>query len=151
MSILVVEELMATPLKQKLTATENDVITALRPHLYIHNSPAGSLRMDIYDSADTTLLKSSETIAISTLKTLAFAHGYFRFNVSWGLVDVTQYTIRLVSTGYTFATSAYVGWVKDVGDSDYRKYAATYSGNTIGYNSAFDLEIWKVTDNVRGL
>jgi hypothetical protein len=151
MSDLLLDELRTTPLRQKLNCTETVIVTAIRPHLYVHGSPAGTLRMDIYNAADSTLLASSNSLTITSLKTLAYAHKYYRFDVSWGLVENTIYTIRLVGTGYTFSESAYVGWIKDNGDGDFRKYEATYAGFTEGYNSAFDMEVWNVTDNVRGL
>lgn len=142
-----------TTLTQKLTATENVIVAAIRPHLYISNNPPGALRMDIYDSANTTLLKSSEEITIADIKTSAgitedFFHGYIKFDIDWGLSSGTEYSIRLEGlSGYAFSATDFVGWCRDF---DTRKYTASYSPNE-GFNSAFDLEIWRYNDNVRSL
>lgn len=152
MSNLVVDDLDTT-LTQKVTPTETVIIAAIRPHILIHGNPSGSLRVDIYDSTNTTLLKSSEEITIAAIKTLAtitenFFHGYIRFNIDWGLVKDTEYSIRLEGlSGYSFSTSDFIGWCRDF---DTRKYNASYSPST-GFSSAFDMEIWRQNDNVRSV
>lgn len=152
MSDLLVDRL-ETYLTQKVTPSETVILGAIRPHLYIQNNPTGSLRIDIYDSADTTLLASSESFTIAQIKTnasitQAYFHGYVRFYLDWGLTAGTTYSIRLVGhTGYTYDTSNAIWWAKDF---DLRKYAANYSPND-GFNSAFDMEIWDYNDNMRNL
>lgn len=152
MSDLIVDELDTT-LFQKITATENVIVSAIRPHIYIEDTPPGSLRVDIYNAANDTLLKSSEEITIASIKSQAgitetYFHGYIRFNIDWGMSEGTEYTIRLEGvSGYTFAASDFIGWCKDF---DLRKYTASYQSNN-GYSSAFDLEVWKQSDNVRAL
>ena len=142
-----------TTLSQKITTTELMVMSAIRPHIYIQNSPPGDLRVDIYDAADAVLLKSSEQISIASIKTQAgitdaFFHGYIRFNVDWGIANATQVTIRLLGlNGYTATATDFVSWCKDF---DLRRYTASYTPNT-GFNSAFDLEVWEQNDNVRAL
>lgn len=152
MSNLIVTRL-DTNLVQKVTPTETVIVSAIRPHVYIQNNPPGSLRVDIYDATDTTLLKSSESITIASIKTQAsitqnYFHGYIRFYIDWGLALGTDYSIRLVGhTGYTATTTDAVWWAKDF---DLRKYEADYTPN-IGFKSAFDMEIWDYNDNVRPL
>ncbi len=152
MSNLVVTDLDTT-LTQKLTATENVIVAALRPHILIFGSPPGSLRVDIYDSSNTTLLKSSEEITITSIKSQAsitedYFHGYIRFNVDWGLSKDTEYSIRLEGvSGYTFSANDFIGWCRDF---DTRKYTANYSPNT-GFSSAYDMEVWRQNDNVRSV
>lgn len=152
MSTLVVDDLNTT-LTQKVTPTETVIVAAFRPHILIHGNPSGCLRVDIYDSTDTTLLKSSEDLMISDIKTQAgitesYFHGYIRFNIDWGLVKDTEYSIRLEGlAGYSPTASDYIGWCRDF---DTRKYTATYSPNE-GFNSAFDIEVWQQDDNVRSV
>lgn len=152
MSDLLITELDTT-LSQKVTPTATMIVAAIRPHIYIQNSPAGSLRVDIYDSTNTTLLKSSETITVASIKSQAlitddYFHGYIRFLIDWGLVKDTQYTIRLEGvSGYTFSTTDHIAWCKDF---DLRKYSASYTPN-VGFNSSFDLELWEQNDNLRAL
>lgn len=142
-----------TSLSQQLTTTELSVIAAVRPHIYIEGSPPGSLRVDLYDSSDTTLLKSSEELTIANIKTQAgitesFFHGYIKFDIDWGLADETTFNVRLVGTsGYTATATDAVYWCKDF---DLRKYSANFTPN-IGFNSAFDVEFWVLQDNVRAV
>lgn len=144
---------LETYLSQRLTAEETIIVGAIRPHLYIQDSPAGSLRIDIYDSADTTLIASSESFTIADIKTAAgitddHFHGYIRFYLDWGMVAGTTYTIRLVGhSGYAYDANNAIWWAKDF---DLRKYAAVYSPSA-GFNSAFDVEIWDYNDNMRNL
>lgn len=152
MSDLLVDRLETT-LTQKVTPTETVILGAIRPHIYIENSPTGSLRMDIYDSADSVLLKSSESFTIAQIKsnasiTQAYFHGYVRFYINWGLVAGTTYSIRLVGhTGYTYDATNAIWWCKDF---DLRKYSANYTPSA-GFNSAFDVEFWDYNDNMRNL
>jgi hypothetical protein len=151
-SSLVVDDLDTT-LTQKVTPTETLILGAIRPHILIFGNPAGCLRVDIYDSANTTLLKSSEDLMISDIKTQgniteSYFHGYIRFNIDWGLVKDTEYSIRLEGlAGYSPTVSDYIGWCRDF---DTRKYTASYTPNE-GFNSSFDIEFWQQDDNVRSV
>lgn len=152
MSDLIIDDLDTT-LTQKLTTTELVLVAAIRPHIYLEGNPPGSLRVDIYDSSDTTLLKSSEEITIASIKSQAgitenYFHGYIRFLIDWGLAKDTEYSIRLEGvSGYSATATDYVAWCRDF---DLRKYTATYSPNE-GFNSAFDMEVWRYNDNVRSV
>lgn len=152
MSTLLSQDLVTT-LSQKLTATRNVIVTALRPHIYIQNNPPGDLRLSIYDAADAVLLKSSEQISIASIKSQAeitenFFHGYIRFNIDWGVSIDTEVTFRLEGlNGYVNTETDFIGWCKDF---DLRKYNATYTPND-GFNSAFDLEVWGAEEVKRQL
>ncbi len=123
---------------------------AIRPHLYIHGAPAGSLKLQVTD-ANGSLIDQSETLAISALNSgitsLGFAHGFFRFLIDTSLKASTTYGVSLVATGYTFAEAAYVGWCKDF---DLRKVSADYTPNT-GDHSALNMELWERVETLRRL
>jgi len=153
MSTLIVEELgldAATELKQSMTATKDLLIKNIRPHLYRHNTAAGSVIVDIRDTASGDTIATSNTLAISSLiitggSGLAFVHAYFNFAINANIKDGANFDIVLKSSGYTFAEGSYVGWCKDF---DLRKYTAGYSPNK-GFRSAFDLEIWTLEETGR--
>lgn len=110
---LIVHELTALNISQEIQ-TEDKVILleALRPHLYKHNNPAGSLYMEIRSEAD-ALLFTSETITIQSIHDAvgdAYFHGPTRFYIDASLAPNTKYNVILKSTGYTFNESAYIGW-----------------------------------------
>lgn len=134
---LVVHELITT-LSQQVTATKNFNLSNIRPHIYKHGSPSGSLQILIED-INNKLVASSNIIAISSLSTLAYAHKYYKFDVITPIKLGGIYKITLKGISYTFSESAYIGWCLDY---DLRKYTATYSPNA-GIKSAFDFEGWE--------
>ena len=97
--------------------------------------------MEILSGA--TVIATSETIAISTITSSLYFHGYVRFYIDALLAANTNYFIALRSTGYTFAESALVGWCSDF---DLRKYPVA-SGLT---DNPMDTEIWGYKSVTRG-
>jgi len=141
---LVVYELVSNTgsdqLRQIVTtpSDRHTVVAAVRPHLVIIGTPAGSLKVDIQNSSG-TVLYSSETIAISTITTANAFHGYVRFYLNAVLAASTNHYISLQSSGgYVYSDTSYVGWANDF---DLRKYEASYSPST-GLDAALDTEIW---------
>lgn len=134
--MLLLFEPLETTLTQQVEATADAQVHAIRPHLYIKNNPAGSLRVNILDS-NNRLIESSDTIAISAITSALYFHGYVRFLIEEPLKKGEIYHIRLVGTsGYSFTdtSSPLVGWCFDFDLAKYPKAA--------GVDSAFDLEIW---------
>ena len=135
-----------TSLRQLITVGTEDLdLYALRPHLYKHLAPAGSLFMRIEDT-NQKKIKQSETIAISTISSANYFHGYVRFLIGCTLKKNTQYYVSLHSTGYTYSGSAFIGWCNDF---DLRKVTADYSPNN-GVNGAMDFEIWRYQRLLKG-
>lgn len=135
---LLVDELYDS-LYQQVTATKNFDLTAIRPHIYKHNSPSGNLKILLQDE-NGKLVASSNAVPIASIATLAFAHKYIRFDISHPIKGGLIYRIALEHLGgYAFSESAYIGWCRDF---DLRKYEATYTPNT-GYSSALDFEAWE--------
>lgn len=138
-----------TTLDLKLTAPSRPTfMTAVRPHLYVHLNPAGSLIMQLRDSAGTTLLATSDTVAISTITGSNYFHGYVRFDLNYGLMADTTYTFRLTSSGYTYNVNSFVGWCNDF---DLRKYSvANAIAPAEGYSAPFDMELWEIKTIQKG-
>lgn len=134
---LVVHELQATELSQSYTPERNVIVHAIRPHLYKHNAPAGTLKLQIYNGV--TLVGESDPVTIASISTANYFHGYVRFDLSCGLKRDTAYTFKLVGSGYTFSESAYVGWC---GGFDLGKYPATYTPESL-LKYPLDLEVWE--------
>lgn len=146
MNLLAQELIETQPLEQQIVATDNVLVTNIRPRLYIANSPSGSVRLDIYDEAGTTLLSSSDSRSITGLKTLSYAHGRYNFTLNFGAVKSTVYRVRLVGIGYTFGATDYIAWCRDF---DFRVYGKSFTANTTGVNSPFEMEIWRKTTKIR--
>lgn len=140
MTLLVAEVESGHTVEQSVTPTRNVIVEAIRPHLYRHKAPAGTLHLEIYDGSN-ALVATSESITITTMGTLDYYHGYIRFYINAYLTKGQTYKIRLVSSGYTFSELAYCGWVNGC---DLGKYPAVPTPSKTLY-SPLDLEIWERT------
>lgn len=128
-------------LYQEFTASDNMDVVAIRPRLYKHNNPAGSLTVKIKDSNGYQVATSS-SVAISDIHSTFganYAHGYYRFYVAANLVSGQTYRVYLENSGYAFAEGAYVAWCTC---NDLQRVSADYSPTT-GLNSPLDFEIWE--------
>lgn len=134
---LVVHELYAQGLKQRIKVTENLNIVSIRPHLYKHLSPAGSFKLELLDENEQKI-DESETLTMASVSSANYFHGYVRVNCTFALKKNTEYYIKLVGSGYTFNESAWFGWCNDY---DLRKVEASYTRNQ-GYYGALDMELW---------
>lgn len=135
--ILQVHELV-TELKQKIRATSNVDMYALRLHLYRHLLPTGSLFLELRNS-NNVLIKTSEVIDIADIpQTQNYFHGYIRFILEYPLREGLEYFIALKSTGYTYSGSAFIGWCNDF---DLRRVESNYAPNA-GISAPLGLELW---------
>lgn len=135
---LVVHELSST-LEQELLSDKNTILESVRPHLYRHGHPDGSLQIEVLDDSD-TVIGTSNSVPISTIGSQDYFHGYVRFDVNAGLKRDQFYKFRLLTSGYTFSESAYIGWC---GDYDLKKYP--YSSPVEPIHSPLDLELYERT------
>jgi len=144
MKLVVIE--LGNSLVQKIaTGSKAIQLYAIRPHLYRHNAPVGSVTVQVQDMLG-NVIGSSDTIAISSIGSGTYWHGYQRFLISTMLQKNTSYQIALVASGgYTFSESAYVGWCNDF---DLRKVPATFTPN-FGTNGALDMEFWETKEFTR--
>ena len=140
MSKLIVSECNPSVYQQGV-ATKNMNVVAIRPHLYIHGSPTGTIKVEIQDE-NGFMIDESETLDLTDprFKTLAYAHGYYRFNLASTLIKDVAYRVAVVcGGGYTFSDSAFVGVCLDW---DGTKQEVGYTpGNSFEY--PLDFEIWE--------
>lgn len=139
---LIIHELKAAGLTQTVTPERNTIVTAIRPHIYRHLAPTGSLKLELYDDSD-VLVAESENVEIPDIGTMDYFHGYVRFYINAYLKKDVEYTIKLVGEdGYTFNESAFCGWANGF---DLAKYPITTTPtNSMQY--PLDLEIWERTE-----
>jgi hypothetical protein len=133
---LVVHELV-TELKQKITATVDQNVYSIRPHLYKNLAPAGSLTIEVRDEND-LLIAESSSLSIGSIPSGNYYHGYVEFMIDCQMKANTDYYVALVPNGYTFSDSAFIGWCNDF---DLSKYASD-DVLAIGANAPLDMEIW---------
>lgn len=138
---LVVHELEAAGLSQVLRSDKRVNVEALRPHLYRHNFASGSLQMQILNGV--TVVATSAAVNISDIGSADYFHGYVRFYVNAYLEADTEYTFKLISSGYTFSEPAYIGWC--VGFDALNHYDASYV-QASNLEAPLDLEVWARSD-----
>lgn len=135
--ILIVHDIN-TSVYQTLIPNSNQMVGAVRPHLYIHNNPAGSLKVQI-TADDGTLIAESNTVAISTITSAPEFHGHVTFNIDANLKRGVKYRFYVIGTGgYSFNLSAYCGVCNDY---DSRIYPLENPINTPG-QAPLDIQIW---------
>jgi hypothetical protein len=128
-----------TEVTQRVKPSKNTQLEYIRPHLYIHNIPSGSIRVSIWTADGLNQLAQSSALPISDITSSNEYHGYVRFQVLASLQANVYYTVKIAcESGYSFDESAYVGVVADLG---FQKY--DYSNPITSANNApLDLEIW---------
>lgn len=139
MSKIVVHELDSTVVRQQLTTLDKPIyIYALRPYVFRWLSPAGTAYMEIQDS-NGKLIRVSESITIASIGTGNYWHGYYRFLVSIALRAETTYYFALKTSGYTYASNAYLGWCNDFDKRN--AFGSSYDGAN-GMTAPLGLQIW---------
>lgn len=129
-----------TTLKQAIRPTRDVFAYAVVLHLYKHLAPAGSLYVQIQDS-NGRKIKNSDVPAISTISSANYFHGDVRFLIDFSFRNQVNYFIALKSTGYTYASNAFIGWCNGF---DLKKYPCDYTvPSTIGVNAPLDFAIWE--------
>lgn len=134
---LIVHELYSE-LFQVVKPLKNEFIQAIRVHLYKHNNPVGSLKLEIRDN-NNKVIATSNTVNISEIAG-QFYHGLITFEVSVSLQKESDYRLYLSSTGYSFAESAYIGWCNSY---DQLSYESEYQ-NTNSLYAPMSFEIWSL-------
>lgn len=136
MTIIVYE--LLTELTQELTTDRRyKQVVAVRPHIYRHGSPVGSVYVEIRDESD-AVVATSDTRAMADIGTGAYWHGKARFMISAQLAPSTTYKMVMVASGYSFSESAYLGWANSF---DLSSIEATYTPAE-GYGAPLAMEVW---------
>lgn len=110
---IIVHELIATPLFQKIIVGENDInVSFVRLHLYKALAPAGSVICQIWNS-EQRVIAESDPVTITTISAANYFHGEVRFDVKAALKANQAYYVALTSSGYTYDANTWVGWCND--------------------------------------
>lgn len=147
MTSLVVEELETT-LTQSFSIYVDKRITlaGLRPYIYMHNEPTGtftftlkrggvSIASDSFTSAD---IKSD----LSTSDNYVHIWKFLEFSEVVQL-ERGDYTLELSHSGYTFAESGYLGWIKE-----HENLTNEVSGSPLtNFNNPMAFQLFELKDN----
>lgn len=144
--ILNVHELQTTLIARLRSDAVPKNVVLVRPRLYRHASPAGTVVIQLQDD-NGNLIATSNSRSIAGIGTGTYWHGYADFTIAAALVPNTVYRWVLVQSGYTFGEPAYLGWC-NAWDSG--AYEGSY-GNTKGYNAPFDLQVWSREQLAKGV
>ena len=137
---IIVHEIL-TAVSQILTPSENTIVSVLRPHIYVHNKPVGTLKVQI-STVDDELIAESNEIDIQTMTTLPYFHGYVRFDVNAFLKANVQYKVSVVAGGgYSFSETGYCGVCNDF---DLRKYETDVPVTHPRF-APLDVEVWSLS------
>jgi hypothetical protein len=89
----------------------------IRPKLYKHLEPAGTFTISLIEKGSAKVLRTKSQTA-AEMKAAGelddYSAGFILFD--WDFVNLKKdeiYTIKLEASGYTFAESAYIGWIKE--------------------------------------
>jgi hypothetical protein len=134
---LVVLELKNQLLYQEITCLKTQQVAYIRPHLYKHNAPSGSITLVVKNTSD-SVLYTSDALTITDISTANYFHGYVRFAIPFVMIKDTTYRIYINSSGYTYNDSAFIGWCNDF---DLHKYNLNYTP-VCSTDRPLDLEVW---------
>lgn len=125
---------------QEYTATENQSLSYLVPHIMVRGTPGGSVYLQLQDS-DGNKIADTESVSIATIADgNEVFHGKYRFSITANVRKNVTYRVEmLTSGGYTYGVSDFVGWCnawerRNVFDS-------AYSPNW-GVQSPLILDFW---------
>jgi len=115
-STLIVEELQTT-LEQTITFNNwgRFQLEGMALYLYMHNAPAGTFTVSVKDGATTLVSKDFTSAEIKTDLSTSDNYAYL-----WKPIELdntsplrTQnYTVEISSSGYTYSSGSYLGWIK---------------------------------------
>ena len=137
---LLVNEIRSDAVYQAIKPNRNRLLGAIRPHLYIKNRPAGTIKVQVTTS-DGTLVAESAAQTIASITASNEYHGYVTFYINASLRKDQTYLVKVVCAGYTFDEAGYCGVCNDY---DLRKYSPVLA---IAHPrlAPLDLEIWSIS------
>ena len=134
--------------RQEITVLDTDLhVGAIRPHLYKHLAPAGSVYLRITDT-NGNKIADSDSVTITSLSAENYWHGKVRFLISAALRRRTTYFVELKSTGYTYGGAAHVGWCNDY---DLRNIHPASYANARGMSAPLAMEVWTYDQVKKGV
>lgn len=137
---LVVHELKPSVF-QVVKPTKTYAVEHIRPHIYKHGAPTGSVRVVIQDSDGLTVATSNEIVSGDLGG--AYFHGYVRFDIKVHLRADQQYRVLIEHVGFTsFDEANFFGVCTDF---DLRKYDFIYLAPS-NLLAPLDIEFWNRTE-----
>jgi len=115
MSYLLIEPIEAVPVEQTFKMFERLQVQAVRPYLYLHNDPTGSIKVAIkYDGQKiaSKTLTVAEILNLAELPAGQYHYGFFTFDIEAVLNIKTEYQIEVSGVGYGYDPNSYFGWIK---------------------------------------
>lgn len=117
MSTIIAEQLETTISQTiNMKAYRKYELAGLKAKLYMHNAPAGTFTLALKSGGNTLW---SDTFTSAELQSdLSTANNYlwiwkaFTFSTPI-IIKSGTYTLELSSSGYTYAYSSFMGWIKD--------------------------------------
>lgn len=112
---LAVSELV-NALEQEFTYTKNvrTQVEAMRPYIYVHNSPSGTFYFDIIQDSTTiyTASFSSSDLYTALDTTDDYAHLFYKLDFGEEVyIDKGTYTLKMRHSGYSYSNTSWIGWV----------------------------------------
>jgi hypothetical protein len=141
---LVVHELGFTSLilTQPVIPSKTTLVGSVRPHLYVHNRPSGTITVVVVSEDGEAEIGTSATLNIQDITDADYFHGHVTFELDAYLLSGQTYKIQIsTGGGYSFSESAYVGVC---GDYDSRLYPLGYSPAGVE-DAPLDIQIWERT------
>lgn len=116
MSYLVVDELQTT-LTQQINLKYDRIyhLAGIKINILMYNAPSGTFTLSVKNAGGTTLASADFTSADikSDLSTSDnYAYLYKALNIELPLKK-GSYDLVLSSSGYTYSSSSFIGWIKD--------------------------------------
>jgi hypothetical protein len=142
MSYLLLETVENAPLAQNFEVTDRLQLVAIRPWLYLHNDPVGSIKVSLKFGAETI---ASKTLTVAEILTLAnlpagrYHHGFFTFDLEAVLNIKTTYQITVEGAdGYAYDPDKYFAWIKP-----HENLVNTFNENVLfDDQNPFGYQIW---------
>jgi len=117
MTTHVINELKST-LSQEFTIIKRREIIAIRPKLLFVDDPAGEFIITLKQGATTlgsASLTMTEILDGTGWVANRYHYGFLRFQFAAPIIlnRGLTYTIELSSSGYTYSSSSYLGWIQE--------------------------------------
>lgn len=134
--------------RQEILVHDDDLqIGAIRPHLYKHLAPSGSVYLRITDE-NGKKIADSDSVTITSISSENYWHGKVRFLISAALRRRTTYYVELKSSGYSYDPAAFVGWCNDY---DLRNIHPASYDTARGASAPLAMEVWTYDQVKKGV
>lgn len=140
-----VEELH-TQISQEFTVENNKryKLEAIIPHLYVHDTPAGTFTLTLYKDVTSIFSKSFTVSDIRTSLSTSddFIHVFYPIiPASDVYIEAGDYQLLLTKSGYTYSDSNYLGWCRNFETQDYIDDQQLFKDQTNALETRFKVKL----------